>query len=153
MRSKDAQKQLARTSLSTFATQPVSYGLRFAKELAQNPDCVTTDHSKMVACIRSKKGEEIQNASTLTDYQFYSYLRWAPIVDENFLVDTTRNHRDKGNFKKLKLMIGFNSQEGGAFLGPYARSTFGLTENVDNGVSTPFFKKFVTKFSQTRNNR
>ena len=57
--------------LSTFATQPVSYGLRFAKELAQNLDCATSDHSEMVACIRSKKGEETQNASALTDYQFY----------------------------------------------------------------------------------
>ena len=74
-------------------------------------------------------------------------------MDANFLVDTTRNLRGKGNFKKLELMIGFDSDNGGAFLGPYARSTFGLTENVDNGVSTSFFKKFVTKFSQTRNSR
>ena len=139
--------------LSTFATQPVSYGLRFAKELAQNLDCATSDHIAMVACIRSKKGEEIQNASALTDYQFYSYLRWAPVVDDNFLLDTTRSLREKQNFKKLKLMISFNSQEGGAFLGPYARSTFGLTENVDNGASPSFFKEFLTKFSQTRNSR
>ena len=139
--------------LSTFATQPVSYGLRFAKELAQNLDCATSDHGAMVACIRSKKGEEIQNATTLTDYRFYSYLRWAPVVDDNFLLDTTRSLREKRNFKKLKLMISFNSQEGAAFLGPYARSIFGLTENVDNGVSRSFFKEFLTKFSQTRNSR
>ena len=82
--------------LSTFATQPISYGVRFAKELARNLDCATGDHGAMVACIRSKKGEEIQNASALTGYQFYSYLRWAPVVDANFLLDTTRNLRKKG---------------------------------------------------------
>jgi len=48
-------------------------------------------------------------------------------------------------------MISFNSQEGGTFLGPYSRSSFGLTENVDNGVSSSFFKQFVTKFAHTRN--
>jgi len=139
--------------LSTFATQPVSYGLRFAKELAQNLDCATSDHSAMVACIRSKKGEEVQNASALTAYQFFSYLRWAPVVDDNFLLDTTRNLRAKGEFQKLKLMISFTSQEGAAFLGPYGRSSFGLTENVDDGVSPSSFKKFVTTFAHTRNSR
>ena len=48
-------------------------------------------------------------------------------------------------------MISFNSQEGGGFLGPYARSMFGLTENVDDGVSPSFFEDFVTKFAHTRN--
>ena len=46
---------------------------RFTKELAQNLDCATSDHNEMVACIRSKKGEEIQNASALTEYKFCSY--------------------------------------------------------------------------------
>ena len=131
--------------LSPFAIQPVSFGLRFAKELAQNLDCATSDHGDMVACIRSKKGEEIQNASNSISYQFYEYLRWAPVVDKNFLLDTPRNLRNKRDFEKVKLMISFNSQEGGKALG--------MVRNVDKGVSPSLFKEFVTKLAHGRNSR
>jgi len=139
--------------LSPFAIQPVSFGLRFAKELAQNLDCTTSDHSAMVACIRSKKGEEIQNASNSITYQFYEYLRWAPVVDKNFLLDTPQNLRNKGDFKKVKLMISFNSQEGGTTLGFMANSSFGMAESVDDGVSPSFFEEFLTKLVRARNSR
>ena len=128
--------------LSPFAIQPVSFGLRFAKELAQKLDCVTSDHSAMVTCLRSKTGEEIQNASNAINYQFYEYLRWAPIIDNNFLLDTPQNLRNQGDFEKVKLMISFNSQEAGSDLG-----------SVDDGVSPSFFKGFVTKLAHGRNSR
>ena len=41
--------------LCLFAIQPISYGLRYAKELAEKLDCATSNHSGMVACIREKK--------------------------------------------------------------------------------------------------
>ena len=131
--------------LSSFAIQPVSFGLRFAKELAQNLDCTTRDHSAMVTCVRSKKGEEIQNASNSISYQFYEYLRWAPVVDKNFLLDTPQNLRNKREFEKVKLMISFNSQEGGAALG--------MTGSVDEGVSPSLFKEFLTTLAHGLNSR
>ncbi|KAJ7384145.1 hypothetical protein OS493_023473 [Desmophyllum pertusum] len=51
------------------ATQPVSYGLRFAKELAQKLDCTTSDHEAMVGCIRKKEGRDIQNAADTISFQ------------------------------------------------------------------------------------
>ncbi|KAL9966492.1 hypothetical protein ACROYT_G024575 [Oculina patagonica] len=139
--------------LSPFATQPVSYGLRFAKELAQKLDCTTSDHEAMVACIREKRDTDIQKASDSMNYGLYDYLRWAPVVDKHFLLDTPRNLRKKGDFKKVKLMISFNSQEGGASLGVMANSSYGMATSVDDGVSPSFFKEFVTKFAHARNSR
>ncbi|KAJ7384142.1 hypothetical protein OS493_023470 [Desmophyllum pertusum] len=104
----------------------------------------------MVACIREKKDTDIQKATEKINYQFYSYLRWAPVVDKNFLHDTPRNLREKGDFKKVKLMISFNSQEGGTTLGYMVNSSFGMAASVNNGVSPPFFKEFVTKLAHAR---
>ena len=131
--------------LSPFAIQPVSFGLRFATELAENLDCTTSDHSAMVACISSKKGEEIQNASNSISYQFYDYLRWAPVVDNSFLLDTPHNLRNKEDFEKVKLMISFNSQEGGR--------AAGMAGNVSDGVSPSLFREFLTKLAHGRNSR
>ena len=104
----------------------------------------------MVACIREKKDTDIQRAAEKINYPFYDDLRWAPVVDKNFLHDTPRNLREKGDFKKVKLMISFNSQEGATSFGPMAKSS-GLSESVDNGVSSSFFKKFVTGLAHARN--
>ncbi|KAL9966486.1 hypothetical protein ACROYT_G024568 [Oculina patagonica] len=139
--------------LSPFAIQPVSYGLRFAKELAQKLDCTTRDHEAMVACIREKKGSDIQKAADTISYRFYDYLRWAPVVDKHFLLDTPRNLRKKKELKKVKLMISFNSHEGAASLGYMANSSFGMAASLDDGVSPSFFKEFVTKLAHARNSR
>ena len=49
--------------LCPHAVQPISQGIGYAKELAQNLDCPTGNHEEMVACIRKKKGTEIEKAS------------------------------------------------------------------------------------------
>ena len=139
--------------LSPFAVQPVSFGLRFAKELAEKLDCPANDHTAMVACIRQKEAKEIQDASDSINYRFYDYLRWAPVVDNIFLRDTPRNLRKKEDFKKVKFMIAFNSQEGGSSLGFMANGSFGMAESVDNGVSPSFFKEFLAKFANAGNSR
>ena len=139
--------------LSPFAIQPVSYGLRYAKELAQKLDCTSNDHAAMVACIRNQKGEDIQKASDSITYRFSDYLRWAPIVDNHFLLDTPRNLRRNGAFNKVKLMISFTSQEGGSYLGFMANNSFGMETNLDDGVGPSFFKEFVTKLAHGRINR
>ena len=139
--------------LSPFATQPVSFGLRFAKELAQKLDCTSNNHETMVACIREKKGEDIQKAADSIFHGFTDYVRWAPVVDNHFLLDTPQNLRKKGEFQKLKLMISFTSQEGGSSLGYMANFSFGMAASVDDGVSTSFFKEFVKKLAHGRINR
>ena len=139
--------------LCPFATHPVSYGLGFAKGLAEKLDCTTSDHEAMVACLREKNSEDIQKASDSLDFKFYDYLRWAPVVDNHFLLDTPENLRKKGDFKKLKLMICFNSQEGGISLGDMVNHSFGMAASVENGVSPSLFKEFLTKYSHARNSR
>ncbi|PFX33885.1 Neuroligin-4, X-linked [Stylophora pistillata] len=128
--------------LSSFAIQPTSFGLRFASELAKNLDCPTGDHSEMMACIRQKEAKEIQDASDSITYIFTGYLRWAPVMDKNFLPDTPRNLRFFREFKKAKFMITFNSQEGGFFF-----------KNLINGSSPSFFKGYVTLFLHGQTNR
>ena len=140
--------------LSSFAIQPDSYGLRFAKELAQELECTTSDHSAMVTCIREKRDTEIQKASeSISNYRFSDYLQWAPVVDNNFLLDTPRKLRMKGDFDNVTLMVSFNSQEGGSSVGSLASASFEMTGSVADGVSPSFFKEFVTKFAHYRNSR
>lgn len=128
--------------LSPFAIQPTSFGLRFANELAGYLDCPTSDHSEMMACIRQKEAKEIQDASDSITYNFTGYLRWAPVVDKYFLLDTPRNLRNKGKFEKAKFMITFNSEEGGTSF-----------RNLVNGSSQSFFKGYVTQFAHSQTSR
>ena len=139
--------------LSPFAIQPTSFGLHFANKLAENLNCPTSDHSKMMACIRKKEAKEIQDASNKIPFKFQDYRRWAPVVDKNFLHDTPRSLRNKGEFKKAKLMIVFTSGEGGADMAFIANRSYGMVESVDNGVSPSFFGEFLTKFAYARNIR
>lgn len=139
--------------LSSFATQPTSIGVHFAKELAKKLDCTTSDHTLMVDCVRGKEGSEIQKAAESVKNTHHQYVRWAPIVDRNFLDDSPQQIRRRGDFKKVPLMISFTSNEGSTFLGPVAKSSFGLTENVNNGVSPSYFKKFVTRLAHAQSSR
>ena len=139
--------------VSPFAIQPTSIGISVAKELAQKLSCPTGQHSEMVACLREKKDTDIQTASQTSSLKFVDYLQWAPVVDKTFLYDTPRNLRKKGDFKQVPLIIGFTSNEGSFTLPLMAKDTFGITENVDNGVSPNFFMTFLTKFAHARNSR
>ena len=139
--------------LSPFAVKPVSSGLRFAKDLAEKLDCGTDDYSTMLACIRERRDGDIQKASDSLILTTFDYIRWGPVVDDYFLLDTPRNLRKKGDFKKVKLMISFNSQEAAGSLGVIAKWSFGMAESVDNGASPSFFKKFVSNLAHALNSR
>ena len=136
--------------LSPFAIKPTSFGVSCAKELAKKVDCATSDHNAMVACIRQKDATDIQKAVKSTKYDFTGFLNWAPVVDTTFLLDTPQNLRKDGNFKRVPLMISFNSQEGSASLVHLANF---LKEDVNNGVSVSFFKTILTMISQSGDNR
>ena len=136
--------------LSIWATQPASYGIGFAKDLAQKLNCPTGNHEEMVACIHKKEAANIQKAANSIIYPFVDYLRSAPVVDKHFLPDTPENLRKNGYFRKVPLMISFNSNEAGIILGPMANS-LKLMESVDNGVSSSFFNTFLTRLAHARN--
>ena len=139
--------------LSPFAIQPTSFGLRFTKELAQKLNCGSSDHSAMVSCMRSKTASDMQKAAESIRFSFINVINWAPVVDKNFLHDTPQVLRKKGEFKQVPLIITFTSNEGASFLGDMVNNSFGLMENVDNGVSPTLFKSFLTKFAQAQDSR
>ena len=139
--------------LSPFAIQPISSALRSATDLAEKLDCATNDHSTMLACILQQKDVDIQKAADTVLFGMSDNVRWGPVVDNHFLLDTPRNLREKGDFRKVKLMISVTSQEGAGSLGEMANLNFGMAESVDNGASPSFFKKFVTNFAKSRNRR
>ena len=139
--------------LSPFATQPNSAALRSSIDLAEKLDCATNDHSTMLACILQQKDVDILKASDTILFGMSDNVRWGPVVDNYFLLDTPRNLRKKGDFRKVKLMISFTSHEGAGAVGFIANRSFGMAESVDNGASSSFFKKFVTNFAHSRNSR
>ena len=139
--------------LCPFAVQSESAGLRSAKELAQKLACTTSDHSAMVSCIREKEAADIQKASESIQLGVTDNVRWAPVVDQKFLLDSPRNLRKNKEFEKVPLMISFTSQEGGTFLGTMVNMSFGLMESVDYGVSPALFNAFLTKFAQSFSSR
>ena len=137
--------------LSPFAIHPVSFGLNHTEVLAEKLKCTTSDHNAMVTCIRQKDASEIKEAADSVNYEVGAdYLQWAPVVDNNFLHDTPRNLRAKKEFRKVNLMIGFTSQESANSL-PITAKSFGLVQDVNDGVSPSFFKTFLTKLAHLRN--
>ena len=140
--------------LCSWAIQPTSFGVNYAKDLSQKLNCPVGNHDAMVNCIREKGAADIQNASKSTNsYGPVDYLQWAPVVDKNFLHDTPQKLRGKGDFKRVPLMIGFTRNESADSLETMAEKFFGLTESVDNGVSPVYFKTFIAKLSQALNSR
>lgn len=83
------------------------------------------------------------------------------MVDKNFLHDTPRNLREKGDFKQvplsvarlLPLIVGFTSNDGASFLGYMVNDSFGLNESEDNGVNPTLFKASLSKFVRARTSR
>ena len=140
------------TELAPTVIQPISLARRYAKELAKNLACTTDNHNEMVACIRTKKSTDVEKTSQKTSYRFVDHMQWAPVVDKNFLSDTPRYLRKSGDFNKVPLIVSFNSQEGSVFLGSIAIS-LGITGSMTNGTSPAFFKSFLTKLAQFRNDR
>ena len=139
--------------LSPFAIQPTSAGIGYAKELAQNLDCPTNDHSTMIACMRGKEATDILKTSYSITFRYYGHLPWAPVVDNNFLYDTPQNLRKKKYFRQVPLMVSFNSHEGATTLGYMVNASFRLMQSVNQGVSQVLFKDFVAEFSQAQNSR
>ena len=136
--------------LSPWATLPISVAVGVTKELGQKLNCPTSNNAEMIACIHKKEAADIQKASEPKNSLFVDSLMCAPVVDKHFLPDTPRNLRKNGDYKKVKLMIGFTSNEGGPFLGIQANS-FGMTENLNDGAKQSYFKQFLAKLAHYRN--
>ena len=137
--------------LSAFAVQPVADGISYTKQLAEKLNCGVSNSNILVECLRTKTAEEMQIASydIMTDsFIFYEHLLWSPVVDKHFLLDSPRNLRKEGKFKKAKLAVSFTSQEGGVFL--FGMSPFGLPNNLADGMSPESFNKFLTYLAKAR---
>lgn len=135
--------------LCPWAIQPSSYGIRFAKELAQKLHCTSSDHHAMVECIRKVKAMDIQKAAgDIFISPAHDFYRWSAVVDGHFLTDTPWNLRKKRKFKKVPLMISFNSHEGATSI----RSLVG-TAGLENGVNRSLFKDALSGFVKGRNKR
>lgn len=139
--------------LSPFAIQRGSFGLRFAKELANKLSCPSNDHNVMVDCIRGKQAAEVQSVVEKMVFSFIDEIHFAPVVDKKFLHDTPKNLRSEGKFTKVPLMICFTSQEGSYFLGSFVNNSFHLMQSVSNGVSPALFKSFLSGFAHAKKNR
>ena len=140
--------------LSPQALQRTSFGLHYAKDLAQELNCPTGDHGEMVACIRDKSPTQVLEASDAANFEIVDETHWGPVVDKIFLHDTPQNLRRREVFNNVTLMISFNSNEGAGSVGIMANmSLFGLMQSVDNGVSKQFFKTFLTKYAHARHSR
>ena len=140
--------------LAQWAIQPASVGLQYAKKLAENLDCTTSSSKDMMDCIRLKEETDIQKASEsiIAAFRFKGYLPWAPVVDKNFLHDTPQNLRKKNEFRKVPLMVSFNSHEGASFLGIFSvNDSLTLMKGAENGVRPSLFESFLIRFAQDLN--
>ena len=132
---------------------PTSVGLPVARELAQKLNCGASDHNTIVSCIHNKRASDIQKASESIKFEFSNYLYWAPVVDKYFLLDKPQSLRKKKDFKQVPLIIAFTSHEGATSLVDMVNNSFGLMENLDNGVSPTLFKAFLSKLAQGQDSR
>ena len=103
----------------------------------------------MVECIRKVKAMDIQKAAGDIDVSSgHDFYRWSAVVDGHFLTVTPWNLRKKRKFKKVPLMISFNSHEGATAI----RRLVG-TAGLENGVNRSLFKDALSGFAKGRNKR
>jgi carboxylesterase type B len=82
---------------------------RFVGEVSSCADLVGSD--KSLHCLRKAPFDEINNAIfAITDGR-----EWAPVLDGDFFSDYTTNQLKNGNFVKVPILIGANTDEGTSF--------------------------------------
>ena len=137
--------------LSTFAIRPRSVENSPSEKLAKELNCPINDSYTMVACIRNRRAEDVQRAAEKIGKQILDFstgkLNWAPVVDNNFLHDIPQKLRQKGNFTKVPLIIGFTSNEASFFVDL-------LLRKFDNIVSLrDVFNSLIEKLAEAVNSR
>ncbi|RGP76050.1 hypothetical protein FLONG3_5441 [Fusarium longipes] len=76
------------------------------------PSCSSLVGSdKSLPCLRKAPFDEINNAILATT----TGLEWAPVLDGDFFADYYTNQLEKGNFAKVPILIGANTDEGTSF--------------------------------------
>ncbi|RGP61277.1 hypothetical protein FSPOR_10106 [Fusarium sporotrichioides] len=66
---------------------------------------------KSLPCLRKAPFSEIDDAI----WAINTGLEWAPVLDGDFIADYTTNQLENGNFPKVPLLIGANTDEGTSF--------------------------------------
>ncbi|XP_071128565.1 fatty acyl-CoA hydrolase precursor, medium chain-like [Mytilus edulis] len=117
------QRVIAQSGVSNtlLATSPIPR--QSAKALANDLDCSDELTDDTMSCLRNKSADEIRNSLLTLTKQFYLtpdihiYIAFAPVVDNNFLIDTPQNIMSgKGPafefYKSLDVIIGNCESEG-----------------------------------------
>jgi neuroligin len=139
------------TDLSMFGfIKPFFRPRDYAKQLAKNLGCPTSDSYSMMTCLRDNSTvpwEKILTAQqNIKPNDGALGIVWAPTQDgifyslrtEVFMSETPDDLRRQGLFERVPAIIGINSMDGAALAN---RSVLGL----EGGISTETFQKFVTK--------
>lgn len=79
--------------------------------LVRNTSCVSlVGTAASLDCLRNLPFDDINKALNFTGVPL-----WAPVLDGDFISDYPANQLDQGNFLKIPILIGENSDEGTAF--------------------------------------
>ena len=90
---------------SPFAFRSVDEAVQRTKDAAKKLGCSTENHEAMIKCLQAQNPDKI-----IDNYDFSPYI--GPVIDNYFIYDTPGTLRKHGNFSKVPLIAGFNSDEG-----------------------------------------
>ncbi|KAL6915751.1 hypothetical protein ACHAPO_005213 [Fusarium lateritium] len=82
---------------------------RFVGMIPSCSDLVGSD--KSLPCLRQAPFDEINSAI----WAMKTRIEWAPVLDGDFIADYATNQLENGNFVKVPLLIGANTDEGTSF--------------------------------------
>lgn len=97
-------------------------------KLAEEVKCPTDDVEATVKCLRLQDPDLLVKseifATGVVDFSFI------PVVDGAFLTERPEDSMNSGNFKKCKILLGSNRNEGTYFIVYYLTQLFKRDENV-----------------------
>jgi carboxylesterase type B len=99
---------------------------RFVGKVSSCSDLVGSN--KSLPCLRQAPFDEINSAI----WAIRTGLDWAPVMDGDFIADYTTNQLKNGNFVKVPLLIGANTDEGTSF--GRSRTSDGGNVNTDEDM-------------------
>ncbi|XP_066282114.1 cholinesterase 1-like [Branchiostoma lanceolatum] len=105
--------------------------IRFAESVGCPPD---KGMDAIIACLRDKDGQYLVDTSVLRDTRFF------PVIDGSFLVENPGDALKNGNFKKIDILIGSNTNEPTLFL---IEDLPGFSSNTSSAITKEQFIKGI----------
>ncbi|XP_014667049.1 PREDICTED: acetylcholinesterase-like [Priapulus caudatus] len=121
---------------SPFAYKPREVALQRAEALAEDVGCFAPGNvSDTTACLRRVPTRVLisrQYAETIIDARDpFSYFPFTPTLDDYFIREPPQDLVDRGDFKKTRILIGSNKDEGSYFLLYSLPKLFPKSEHLD----------------------